>query len=268
MRIDSNGLTFDVSVQGREDGPPVLLLHGFPQSSHCWRRVRPCLDDRAWTIAPNQRGYTPGTESDTYAMPELVKDALGILDALGIEKANVVGHDWGAAVAWQLTARHPDRVRTLTAVSVPHPQAFIHALRTDDDQRAKSQYMRTFSEPGYADTLLADDGALFRQLFAPTPDEVDVDHMLEMAQRPGALDAWLQWYADQKLEHSIDTPKVVVPTLHVWSTEDPALGRAGTEATRDWVDAPYRLEVLEGVSHWIPEEAADRLGPLIGDHIR
>ena len=262
MKIQSNGLTFDVSVEGPEDGVPVLLLHGFPQSSHCWRLVRPHLKG-ARTIAPDQRGYSPGTQSDSYAMPELINDALGILDSLGIEQANVVGHDWGAAVAWQLTARHADRVRTLTALSVPHPQAFIHALRTDDDQRARSQYMREFSKPGHADTLLAD----FRDIFRPTPENVDVDHMLSMARRPGALDAWLQWYGDQKLHHSIDTPKVTVPTLHVWSTEDPAIGRAGTEATKDWVDAPYRLEVLEGVSHWIPEEAADRLGPLLKDHI-
>ncbi|MCW2543603.1 MAG: putative alpha/beta hydrolase [Frankiales bacterium] len=266
MRVDSNGLTFDVSVEGPEDGTPVLLLHGFPQSNHCWRLVRPYLED-CRTVAPNQRGYSPGTQSGSYAMPELIQDALGILDALGIEKANVVGHDWGAAVAWQLTARHPQRVRTLTAVSVPHPQAFIHALRTDEDQRNRSQYMRTFSEPGYAATLLADDGAAFRTMFGPAPGAVDVDHMLAMARQPGALDAWLQWYADQKLPHSIDCPKVTVPTLHVWSDGDAALGRAGTDATAEWVDAPYRLEVLHGVSHWIPEEAADRLGPLIRGHI-
>jgi len=262
--IETNGVALDVLLEGPDDGAPVLLLHGFPQSSHCWRLVRQHLTD-VRTIAPDQRGYTPGSESDSYAMPELIKDALGILDALSIDKANVVGHDWGAAVAWQLTARHPERVRTLTAVSVPHPQAFIHALRTDDEQRAKSQYMREFGEPGYADTLLEEDR--FRQLFGPTPDSVDVDHMLAMARRPGALEAWLQWYADQKLEHSIDVPKVTVPTLHVWSTEDPALGRAGTNATAAWVEAPYRLEVFEGVSHWIPEEAAERLGPLIRDHI-
>ena len=88
-----------------------------------------------------------------------------------------------------------------------------------------------------------------------------------MARQPGALDAWLQWYAAQKLHHSIDLPKVVVPTLHIWSDQDPALGRAGTDATAEWVDAPYRLEVLEGVSHWIPEEAADRIGPMIREHI-
>jgi pimeloyl-ACP methyl ester carboxylesterase len=261
MRIDSNGLTFDVSVEGPEDGKPVLLLHGFPQSSHCWRLVREHLRD-ARTIAPDQRGYTPGTASATYAMPELINDALGILDALGIEQANVVGHDWGAAVAWQLTARHPDRVRTLTAVSVPHPQAFIQALRTDDEQRAKSQYMREFAKPGFAEELLE----RLPQLFPPGSN-VDVDHVLTMARRPGALAAWLQWYADQKLEHSIDTPRIAVPTLHVWSTEDPALGKAGTELTAGWVDAPYRLVVLDGISHWIPEEAADRLGPLIKDHI-
>lgn len=270
MQVTVGDLTFDVVVDGPHDAPAVLLLHGFPQTSHCWRLVRPWLTDFR-VIAPDQRGYSPGARPDdieAYRIQHLAGDAVALLDALGIEQAHVVGHDWGAATAWQIGARHADRVRTLTAVSVPHPKAFIEALRTDDDQRQKSLYMRDFAQPGYAQTLLRDDCALLRAVFGDLPGDVDVDHVVARAREPGAVDAWLRWYAAQRLEDIVDTPSVTVPTMHVWSDGDVALGRAGAEATARFVDAPYRLEVLAGVSHWIPEQAADQLGPLLLEHLR
>ena len=267
MRVDVSGLSFDVRVEG--DGEPVLLLHGFPQTSHCWRLVVPHLSGYR-VVAPDQRGYSPGarpTGVEDYRLPRLVDDALGLLDALGIEDAHVVGHDWGAAVAWQLGARHPSRVRTLTCVSVPHPRAFVEALRTDDDQRQRSLYMRDFATPGYGDVLMQDDAAAMRSLFGDAPPPVDVDAMVAAAREPGALDAWLRWYAAQRLEDIADTPAVGVPVLHVWSDGDRALGRRGTELTAQWCTGPYRLEVLPGVSHWVPEQAADELGRLLCEHL-
>jgi pimeloyl-ACP methyl ester carboxylesterase len=269
MQLTVGSQVFEVDVEGPEDAPAVLLLHGFPQSRHCWRRVRPYLSDYR-LVVPDQRGYSPGArpaEVEDYRLPALVGDALGLLDALGIEQAHVVGHDWGAAVAWQLGARHPDRVRTLTTLSVPHPRAFIEALRTDDDQRQRSLYMRDFAAPGYDATLLADDAAGLRAVFGGSSRSVDVDRVVAAAQQPGALAAWLRWYAAQRLEDIADTPAVEVPTMHVWSDGDAALGRAGAVGTADWVTGPYRFEVLEGVSHWIPEEAADRLGRLLAEHL-
>lgn len=269
MQIDVGSHTFDVAVHGREDAPPVLLLHGFPQSGHSWRLVLPWLRDFR-VIVPDQRGYSPGARPDgveAYRIGELAGDALGILDALEVPQAHVVGHDWGAAVAWQLGARHPERVRTLTAVSVPHPCAFIRALRTDDEQRASSLYMREFAAPGYDRVLLADDAAALRSVFGPTPAAVDVEDTVARAAEPGALAAWLRWYAAQRLEDVADTPDVEVPTLYVWSDEDRALRRAGAELTADHVSGPYRFEVLQGVSHWVPEEAADRLGGLLQEHL-
>jgi pimeloyl-ACP methyl ester carboxylesterase len=261
-------LVFDILDTGG-DGDPVLLLHGFPQSSHSWRLVVPHLRDYR-VVAPDQRGYSPGArplDVEDYRLPRLVEDALGLLDALGIDRAHVVGHDWGAAVAWQLGARHPDRVRTLTAVSVPHPRAFVEALRTDDDQRARSLYMRDFARPSYAVELLADDAATLRTLFGESPSAVDVEGMVRAARQPGALDAWLRWYAAQRLEDIGDTPAVTVPTMHVWSDQDRALGRAGAEGTAAWCTGPYRFEVLPGVSHWVPEEAADDLAGLLLPHL-
>lgn len=261
-------LTFDVDVEGPEDAPVVLLLHGFPQSRHSWRLVRPHLAGFR-VVVPDQRGYSPGarpTAVDDYRMPALVADALGLLDALGVGQAHVVGHDWGAAVAWQLGARHPSRVRTLTTLSVPHPRAFVEALRSDEDQRQRSLYMRDFAAPGYADLLLADDAARLRSLFGGGGSAVDVDHMVAMAREPGALEAWLHWYGAQRLEDIADTPAVAVPTLHVWSDGDVALGRAAALGTSRWVTGPYRFEALEGVSHWIPEQAAETVGRLLVEH--
>lgn len=267
MQVILGEQTFDVHRSGSPDAPTVLLLHGFPQTSHSWRGVLPHLAD-FHVLAPDQRGYSPGarpTDVDAYRVPRLVEDALGLLDAFEVETAHVVGHDWGASVAWQLGARHPQRVRTLTAVSVPHPRAFMAALTTDPEQRAQSLYMRDFAQPGYDQVLLADDAAPLRAIFGGLPS-VDVEHVVDRAREPGALAAWLRWYAAQNRADLADTPAVAVPTLHVWSDQDVALGRAGTLGTAEWVTGPYRLEVLAGVSHWIPEQAADTLGRLLVEH--
>ena len=127
--------------------------------------------------------------------------------------------------------------------------------------------MRDFARPGYDQVLLADNAAAMRSMFGGTPPVVDVDAMVARAKEPGALNAWLQWYAAQRLEDIVDTPAVEVATMHVWSDHDAALGRAGALKTAEWVTGPYRLEVLEGVSHWIPEQAADRLGPMLVQHL-
>jgi pimeloyl-ACP methyl ester carboxylesterase len=261
-------LVFDVDVTTPADpmADAVLLLHGFPQTSHCWRLLAPQL--YAYRVVTfDQRGYSPGArpaDIEDYRLPRMVEDALGVLDALGIVRAHVVGHDFGAAVAWQLGARHPDRVLSLTVLSVPHPRAMIEALRTDPDQRARSQYMRTFAQPGYDAVLLADDAVLLRAFFS---DAVDAEPIVAAASEPGALAAWLRWYPGQRLEDLGDTPAVSVPTLHIWSDGDAALGPGATQATCEWATGPYRLEVLEGVSHWIPEEAADRVGRLLLEHL-
>jgi pimeloyl-ACP methyl ester carboxylesterase len=257
---------FEVDVVGPAEGETVLLLHGFPQTSHCWRLLVPYLSAYR-AVLPDQRGYSPGarpTDGEDYRLPRMVSDALGVLDAFGVEQAHVVGHDFGAAVAWQLGARHADRVRSLSVLSVPHPRAMIDALRTDPDQRSRSQYMRTFAQPGYDQELLADDAALLRSFFS---DAVDVEQVVAAAREPGALEAWLKWYPGQRLEDLGDTPAVTVPTLHIWSDGDAALGPGATAATRGWVTGPYSLVTLEGVSHWIPEEAADRVGPLLLQHL-
>lgn len=264
----TDDLVLDAVATGPDDGPVVLLLHGFPQTSWSWREVWPALADAGFrVVAPDQRGYSPDARPDGvehYRMTSLVTDAVAVLDHVGAATAHVVGHDWGAAVAWQLAGRHPERVRTLTALSVPHPVAFVEALRSDPDQRARSKYMKDWQDPSAEDRLLADG---LHQVFGGAPS-VDAGRYLDVLQQPGALTAALAWYRAQSLADLDGLGPITAPTLHVWSDGDAALGPAAAHATGRHVGGPYRFEVLPGVSHWIPEQAAGDVSRLLLEHLR
>ena len=181
----------------------------------------------------------------------------------------MVGHDWGGIVAWALGAWHPERVRTLTAISVPHPGAMAKALMTSD-QGLRSYYMALFQLPLLPERLLrAANGAALRRMLhhGGLPDDA-VDRYAARMQEPGALSAALGWYRALPWSGRDPVGKVRVPTLHLWSTGDAFLGRAATEATSRFVDAPYRLEVLDHVSHWVPELAPERVADLVTAHVR
>ena len=268
LRIPVGDLVFDAVAVGPADGPLVVLLHGFPQRSSSWRGVWPVLADAGFrVVAPDLRGYSPDARPqrvEDYRLPLLVDDVVGVLDHLGAPTAHLVGHDWGAAIAWHLAARHPQRLRTLTAVSVPHPLAFAEALRGDPDQRARSRYMRDWRSPDAEAALL--DGGLER-IFGGMPSG-DVERYVSAMREPGALTAALAYYRAQSLADLDGLGPVTTPTLHVWSDEDRALGPVAAHATGDHVAGPYRFEVLHGVSHWVPEQAADRLAALLLEHLR
>jgi pimeloyl-ACP methyl ester carboxylesterase len=269
-------LTFDARADGPADGELVLLLHGFPQTSWCWRHQLPALAAAGYrAVAPDQRGYSPGARPDgvaAYGIDHLVADALGLADELGGHRFHLVGHDWGAAVAWQVAGRYPDRLRSLTVLSVPHPRAFRRALAGElgGDQATRSGYMELFRSEGAEDLFLADDGEGLRRLFEVSglpglPGSAD-EYVAALSTRP-AMTGALNWYRAADPSAADRMGPVTAPTLFVWSDQDPALGREGAEATAAEVDGPYRFEVLEGVGHWIPEEAADRLNGLLLDHL-
>jgi pimeloyl-ACP methyl ester carboxylesterase len=262
---------FAVVEAGPADGEPVVLLHGFPQTAHSWRRVTPALAAAGYrTLAPDQRGYSPGARPDgveAYRMTELVGDVVGLLDALHLPWVHLVGHDWGAAVAWQVAGRHQDRVRTLTTVSVPHPLAFVEALTSDDDQRRRSAYMRDFALPGTENTLLADGAAQLRSALGDAGGAVDVDAIVAALGDPVVLRRCLDWYAAQSRADLAGLGPVTAPTLHVWSDGDAALGRAAAEATGAHVAGPYTFVELAGISHWIPEQAPDALSGALLEHL-
>ncbi|PQP23082.1 alpha/beta fold hydrolase [Rhodococcus opacus] len=260
-------LTFDVTTSGPADGVPVVLLHGFPESAASWEPVSALLNESGLrTFAPNQRGYSPGARPDgvdSYRIDHLVADVIGLLDALGLDSAHLVGHDWGAAVAWVVAARHPDRITSLTTVSVPHPGAFGWALREDADQKERSSYIRLLRMEGKAERVLLDENAqALRAMFGDVVAPALVDRHVALLSEPGALTAALNWYRAMTSDFE-QTPAVTVPTTYVWSTGDQALGRAGAERCGEFVDAPYEFVVLDDATHWIPEQRPDALADAI-----
>ncbi|SHN49561.1 Pimeloyl-ACP methyl ester carboxylesterase [Geodermatophilus obscurus] len=268
-----DGLVFDVRDGGPAGGEPVVLLHGFPQDAAAWTAVADRLHDAGLrTLAADQRGYSPGARPSgraAYRLRELTGDVLALLDAAELGSAHVVGHDWGGIVGWALAAGHPERVRTLTALSVPHPAAMARAFVTSD-QALRSWYVGLFQLPVLPERLLlAGDGAALRRMLLTSGLPSDLaGHYVRRMQEPGALSAALAWYRALPLDARDPVGTVRVPTLHLWSTRDFALGRTATEQTRRFVDAPYRLEVLEGLPHFIPELAPDRVAELVTQHVR
>src|SRR3954464_13841440 len=172
LQVDVGDLTFDVRADGPEDGPPVLLLHGFPETSLSWAAMTPLLTIAGLRVyAPDQLGYSPGArpaEVGAYSMPNLAQVTADLMTAMAVPRADVVGHDWGANAAWALAAWHPDRVRSLTAVAVPHPTAYTAAWRADPEQKERSAYIRLFWQEGKAEeVLLEDDLRRIRRMLGP-----------------------------------------------------------------------------------------------------
>lgn len=270
MLVSTRGYEFKVHQGGPDEGPVVLLLHGFPQNSQQWGGVVPLLHGAGLrTIAVDQRGYSAGarpSEPEEYAVDECVLDALSIMDALNIPAFHVVGHDWGSMVAWGLAAGHPDRVLSLTAISVAHPNAFGRAIASGGDQRQRSEYMGFFADLDRSEpALLADDARALRGLFAGSGmSDQETDKYVRPMQAPGALRAALSWYtAAVKLRPLKQLPAVSVPTTFIWGADDVALGREQAEACGDFVTGDYRYVPLEKISHWVPDQAPEAVGKQV-----
>lgn len=260
-------MTFDVRFSGPEDGTPVMLLHGFPETSLSWSAVTPLLAAAGFRIiAPNQRGYSPGArppEVADYATDVLADDVVAIADALGLGTFHLVGHDWGAAVAWVAAANYADRLESLTAVSVPHLAAYGAAVVGDPDQQQRASYIGLLRQEGKAEHLLLENHG--ERLFAMYGDAVPADQAAAYVahlSEPGALTAALNWYRAMHADLS-SLPAVTVPTTYVWSDQDMAIGRVPAEQCAEFVDADYEFVELSGITHWIPEQAPDALAQAI-----
>jgi pimeloyl-ACP methyl ester carboxylesterase len=278
IEVEANGFLFSVRVSGPAGGRPVVLLHGFPESSTSWLPVMRELAAAGYrSVSPDQRGYSPAArpvDVGAYRVPALVDDVLAVASAMELGPFDVVGHDWGGIVAWHLAADHTDVVRSLTAVSTPHPAALFAVLASGDAEQARRlDYITTFRRFGEAEALLlGEDGSGdgLRRVLGATglPDEY-AEEYVEFMRRPGVLTAALNWYRAMEPAAAgvARVPPVVVPTLYVWSTGDVAFGRAAAERTAEYVAGRYAFEVLEGVSHWIPEEAPGELARLVLAHL-
>ena len=253
---EREGLTFEVRDEGPPEGDVVVLLHGFPQLNTSWDQVVALLHAQGLrTLAPNQRGYSPRARPRgrrAYRSSRLAADVMALADLTG-GPVHLVGHDWGAAAAWATTMLAPEKVRTLTAVSVPHPGAFMAAMPRG--QALESWYMALFNIPWLPERLLSSRrfGDWFLRRGGMTPP------MIEGFRRDivdgGALRGGLGWYRALALaDPRAFSMHVVVPTTYVWSDGDVFLGRAGARLCERYVDGPYTFEVVEGASHWLPDE--------------
>lgn len=262
-RFKRNDLTFDVIDAGPIDGPPVVLLHGWPQRATMYDLVTPILHEAGFrTYCPDQRGYSPGARPRSrfaYRFTSLVDDAVALIDEIG-QPVHVVAHDWGAAVAWSLAGRYPDKVRSLTVGSVGHPAAYVRSW-LNRDQLRKSWYIAAFQLPVLPERWLSKPGGRAEKEldFAPAA----LDRYRREYVGDGAVRGGVNWYRSLPLITRSDLRKVSTPTTLVWSDQDIACGEAQARRTAQYVTGPYELVVLHGVSHWIPEEAPSEFADAI-----
>jgi pimeloyl-ACP methyl ester carboxylesterase len=245
---------------------PVLLIHGWPDSGILWEQQIPALVRAGFRlIVPDQRGFGRSDrplEVKDYKIALPTQDMVAVLDACDAPTAHIVGHDWGATVAWSLAIHHPERVRTLAALSVPHPHV-PYTLR----QAEMFWYQLFYQFEGIAEaTIQADDWAWLRWF---TRNHGDLDRAIRDLSRPGALTASLNWARANLAPHMpgaapVPSP-VTVPTMGIWSTGDHHLDGVRMARSGDFVSGPWRHEVISDASHWIPFDAPDQLNELLLD---
>jgi len=265
------GAGLELALVDEGEGPAVLMLHGFPDTAQLWRhQVRALVSAGRRAIAPDMRGRG-GSERpssvEAYAIPHSVADMVAVLDALGLDRVDVVGHDFGAIVAWAMAAQHPERVSRLVAMSVGHPATFRERTVAD---REMAWYQLLFQFEGVAEELLQrDDWRLFREWLR---DPGDVDEYIADLSRPGALTAGLNWYranlAPQlELQPRPPLPPVAAPTMGLWSSGDNYLPEHRMVRSEEHVTGPWRYERVEDASHWLQLDAPDRVNELLLDFL-
>jgi pimeloyl-ACP methyl ester carboxylesterase len=285
----STGVTLNVAIAGPEDAPPIILLHGFPESHRTWRHQIADLSVDHRVIAPDQRGFAGSDKPqavEAYETGEIVADVLALADALDVEHFTLAGHDWGGAVAWAAALQHPLRIERLVIVNAPHPLVFQKSLIDDAAQRAASQYINVFRSP------LAEAGirAMGLQTFL---DKVLLNHAdsskLEPGERQAYLDDWAQegaltamlnWYRAAKIEvprpdeeaaaplwTKLPFPRVTQPTLVVWGLKDTALLPVQLEGLHGLVD-DLRLVTAPAAGHFVTWEEPETVTSAIRDFLR
>jgi pimeloyl-ACP methyl ester carboxylesterase len=270
------GLVFDVSVGGASDAPLVLMLHGFGVSRYFWNaQVKAVAEAGFLAVAPNQRGYAAGARPDpadhaSYRVERLIGDALDIAAAFGHgdRRFHLVGHDWGASLAWQIADQSPERLASLTSLSRPHPLAFNRALALPDgEQKRRSQHHARFLGPEAGPDILAGDAKWLRtRLTANGVPQAAIAAHLSVIGNPPAMEAALAWYRARGVRHAPTGP-TTVPTLYIWGDADDTVGRVAAEGTGEFIAAPYRFAALSGVGHNAADQVPTQVNALLLEHL-
>ena len=276
--IQTNGIRLHVVQAGPKSGVPVLLLHGFPETWRCWIRQVPALVEAGFrVILPDQRGYNLSEKPkgiNKYHVNELVGDVLGLIDALDYEKVNLVGHDWGAIVAWMMAFRHPERLQRLGILNVPHPLVMRRFLLRDLEQMRRSWYVLFFQMPwlpelgmrlkDWRGTVLALRGS--GQVHTFTKE--DIEKYKEAWSQPGAMTAMINWYRAAVWDRSWipNEMRIRVPTLVMWGMKDFALTHRMARPSLDYVEKGNLIFFPEA-THWVQRDAAEEVNPYLIDFL-
>jgi pimeloyl-ACP methyl ester carboxylesterase len=284
----STGITMNVALAGAADAPPVIMIHGFPESHRTWRQIAVKLGDCLRLVMPDLRGFGDSDrplDVASYATDTLIADIFSLADALGIERFALVGHDWGGAIAWAAALRGSPRIARLAIINSPHPLIFQKSLIEDEAQRAASQYMRAFRNPGMEagikamgfDTFFAKSFSKHVDLKLISPQERQI--YIDQWSRPGAVTSMLNWYRSSQVvvpavgenasmpawvERGV--PKLRIPVRVIWGLEDKALLPVQLEGIGEVGDS-VEVFPLKGVGHFAPweapEQVADALYPFL-----
>ena len=265
--IPTNGIILHTVLDGPEDGPVVLLLHGFPEFWYGWRRQIPALAAAGFRVlAPDQRGYNLSDRPralSAYSLDALANDALGLIDASGRERVYLVGHDWGAMVAWWVALIAPHRVQRLAILNVPHPTVMLKHITTDPAQMSRSLYAAFFQLPGLPERMMAaNDWRLLARTLQETSlpgtfSDADLEEYRRAWSRPRAMTTMLNWYRAlvRRPPADVPSPRVVVPTTVLWGMRDFALRAVMAEESAALCDDGELLAFPDN-THWLQHEAA------------
>lgn len=276
--IETNGVRLHVVQAGPKSGIPVMLLHGFPEFWYGWRKQIPALVNAGCrVIVPDQRGYNlsdkPKDKKD-YGVFTLVDDVLGLIHALDYEKVNLVGHDWGGAVAWILAMTHPEKLHKLAILNSPHPAVYLKSLKRDPDQIRRSWYWLFFQLPRLAEKILSAND--FRELIRAlrnsakknTFTDADIEKYKKAWSQPGAITSMLNWYraAFQFPPKMPEDMRVKVRTLMMWGMKDSAATHRLARPSMDYCD-DRNLILFPESTHWVHLDAADEVNHYLIDFL-
>lgn len=277
--VETNGIRLNVVQAGPEDGPLIILLHGFPEFSYSWRKLMPLLVSSGYRVwAPDQRGYNLSDKPDgidPYRIDELAADVVGLIDAANRKQAILIGHDWGAGVAWWVAGKYPERISRMVVMNVPHGRVMQKFIRGNFGQLLKSWYIFFFQIPWLPEELarMGNWRMLVKSLEGTshpgTFSDEDFDQYRKAWSQPGALRSMLNWYRAfvQRPPARPEKSRISVPTMLIWGKLDSALSSDMAQPSIDLCDNG-RLVFIEDATHWVHHEKLERVNDLVNEFLR